>query len=286
MGPSRVVAALASSAFVACSLVVSTDGLSGGAATPDAAPGEAGADAPYADDGAPPADAAFDGDAALTRGCAALSPAPKFCDDFERESVLGSWDGLDAPGGGSAVIDHTDSWSPTRSLLCTTPAVTGSDLWASLARAFPGAAMSLSDVSVRFQERIAAKVEQGQFDLMRLELIAPGDTVGHLTLAITLRPTEVIVNENDYRVSPAVYHGHTFARMPAYGAWEAFALHVALTGTPHVTVTLGTDIVVNADLLSPKVAPSALVLHLGVFESTGSGGGPRTVHIDDVVVDY
>lgn len=98
-------------ATAACSLLVSTDDLSGGAggSTPDGALGETGSNGDSSNDPDGPSggdasksdaggDASSDGS---TTGC--TSPAI-FCDDFERGALLGAWTKTLGSNGGSASI--------------------------------------------------------------------------------------------------------------------------------------------------------------------------------------
>lgn len=100
------------SAIAGCSLLVSTDGLSGSAAV---APGnEGGPDTSTAGDGG--ADVTADGaDASALPFCDSLVPKPKLCADFD----TGSLTDVGRISGGPPVLDGTVARSPPRALLAT-----------------------------------------------------------------------------------------------------------------------------------------------------------------------
>ena len=230
---------------------------------------------------APDADA--NGDAG-TFSCATLVPAPVFCDDFERDSVLGEWSDMSLLGGGMITIDSTTSTSPTRSLLCTTPASATTDTFGATLHhvTFP---LTASGVDFSFDENIASAVDMNQFDLFRVILHMPDDpTSGSLEIALTVEPTVTYIDENDYRVTPTVYISHDYSRVPAFGAWEHFAMHLTLIPSPHVTVVLGSDTVVDDDLTSPNIVASSVELELGLYHSFVPGAA-RAGHFDNVVLD-
>jgi hypothetical protein len=78
---------------------------------------------------APPTDTATDAatdtattaDGSATDDAAFDCPAGAFCDDFERNDVLGNWFALNQNNGGGLAIDKTYSSSGTRSVHATTP---------------------------------------------------------------------------------------------------------------------------------------------------------------------
>src|SRR5262249_9187499 len=118
-------------ALAACSIAFPMDsyrGHPGGAMDADVPEGGDGGQAGIdAGDGGPPS---------FTLHCNELSPIPKFCDDFERTSVIGSWSLVNTALGGSVTLDTNDSRSPSRSLLCSSPGGPGfEEAW--LRRSFP-----------------------------------------------------------------------------------------------------------------------------------------------------
>jgi len=265
-----------------CSLFVSTDGLGDGSSDAGIIAATDGGDANVTADANAAPDAGIVDAAPFS--CATVSPAPMFCDDFERDSVLGEWTDTDLVGGGTITIDAITSTSGTRSLLGTTPASATADTFnATIHHAtFP---VVVSDVHLDFDENIASAVDMNQFDLFRLTLHTPSDPAsGALQIAITLKSTEIFLDENDYRVVPTKYIAHDYKRAPAYGKWERFSMHLTLGASPHVTVMLGADVIVDDDLTSPNVVPSSLELVLGLYNSY-EPAAKRSVNFDDLVLD-
>jgi hypothetical protein len=273
-----VAAALAAS----CSLFVSTDGLNGdatdgGSAFDGSVVDAADANVVATDSSNPPNDAG-------PFSCASISPAPLFCDAFERDTVVGEWTDTTTLGGGALTIDSAISSSGTRSLKCTTPASSSNSTYDAFIH-HATFSPTVSDITLAFDENVAAAADQNQWDLFRLTLHTPTDPAsGALQMAVTFDSTHVYFDENDYRVVPTKYIGHTYKRAPNYGKWERFSLHLTVGATPHVTVRLGSDVVVDDDLTSPSTVASTLELVLGIYNSF-QPAAVRTVNIDDLVLD-
>lgn len=222
-------------------------------------------------------------DDAETFSCAALASTSVFCDDFERDSVLGEWTDETLLGGGTITIDSTTWTSPTRSALFTTPASTTTDTFGAYLHhaTFPTTA---STVVFSFDENIASAVDMNQFDLFRVILHMPDDPAsGSLEIALTVQPDVTYIDENDYRDVPTVYISHDYSRMPAFAVWQHFTMQLALGPSPHVTVELAGDTVVDDNLTSPNIVASSVELVLGLYHSYVPGA-ERAVHVDDVLL--
>lgn len=121
-----VTSAACAGLVVACSLTTSFAGLSNGADVPDSTASDGGngggsAEAgPGLDDSGGTDGSALDG-TALVPFCDSLTPKPTFCDDFERTSLLGSWDNRALSGGGSVTLESSTRTATGHELLAAIP---------------------------------------------------------------------------------------------------------------------------------------------------------------------
>jgi hypothetical protein len=276
----RALLVLLAGALAACSLAFPMDSFRGpsGAAVEvvDGSAVDAGADSGQAsidaaDDGGPPS---------FTLHCSERSPIPKYCDDFERTSLLGnSWD---APGyalGGSATLDTNDSRSPIRSLLTTSPGGAGYQS-AYLERHFPDVAAS---IVLGFDLKIAAPLPDGEVIPALIGLGTDGSSANH---EISVKPDGSTWLEADYRVNPPRFYSHHFTREPAFGEWEhvTVALQLQTGASPLIKVTFEQDTVIDEPFKFP-VSPSSFYLQVGLIYAANVNAAMR-VHIDNVTLDW
>jgi hypothetical protein len=241
----------------------------GAMTSPDGSASEAGGDS-----GLAAIDAGDGGKPPFTLHCNELSPIPKFCDDFERTSLLGnSWDLDSTSPGGSTTLDTNDSRSPIRSLLCKTPSDTGS-LEALLQRSFPDVS---ANIVLRFDMKIDAALQSGNVIPVLLGLGSPSASANN---EMSLHPTGTSWLEADYRVSPARFQDHAFTREPAFGSWERVKVELQPS---HIKVSLDDDVVVDDPLTYP-VSPSRFYLQMGL--DTQEVKEASTLHIDNVALDW
>jgi hypothetical protein len=251
------------------------------AAALDATDGSAGEAGGGGNDGGPSGGEAGDGGPPpYTFHCNELAPAPKFCDDFERTTVLGDWEATGLALGGAVSLDTNDSRSPVRSLLSTTPGGSGYQS-AYLHKSFSEVAAT---IFLRFDMKLDAPLPSGNGNVVPA-LVGLGPTSGAANNEISIHPTGTTWLEADYRVMPARFHDHPFAREPKFGQWEHVTVTLQTTGSsPGIKVTFDQDTVIDDPFQFP-VSPSSFYLQVGLIYAADVST-PTTLHIDNVALDW
>jgi hypothetical protein len=140
-------------------------------------------------------------------------------------------------------------------------------------------------LSLRFDLKIAAPPSTGEMVVAEIDLAAPGidaSANGTLHVEFCVRPTQTVWDEADYRVRPAKFYDHPFARPPEFGSWKRVKVALNL-GSPHVTVSLDADTVVD-DAFGFPASSSNFSLAMGLIYSGNSN--EALVHIDNIAVDW
>jgi hypothetical protein len=218
-----------------------------------------------------------------TLHCADMSPQPRFCDDFEHAGPSTGWDGASLSAGGSVTIDSTDSRSPTRSLLCTTPSSTTDTPIANVFRFFPDV---MSDIWIRFDWKIASRPVTGRFVFALLRLGRTPDSLP-LSFQFDIGPDDpIVLEEADHRTSAnGDFYPHALgAGAVQFGVWQYVQVHLTLATSPRVSITIDGNTVVDDGLAAPNPAPSPGALSAGIFYAVP--GDAHTIHFDNITLDY
>jgi hypothetical protein len=273
----RVRTIAAGGAFVvlgaACSLLTSTDGLTGGT-------DDGGARGP---DGAADATDAGGADGSTASFCAAFAsttPPTALCDDFERDSgAQGPWTSLvaRAPSTLSLVTEANNTFLRA--------ATSGTGLEAREMTLHLAVPAEQTSFSVSYRMRISDTFNDGTYAEISTVGLPRGDfnyravymqfTRNNAALAYNAIPTDGGAGNGNANF--------TFTR----GAWQTTTMSVDLT-TGTATVFIGKSPVANLKLPPALFAPSVLDVSLGVTyaqESTGTLPVLK-VDFDDVTVSY
>lgn len=274
MRPQRVAGAAAALALGGCTLVVSTTGLTGGAA-----PGgpEGGADA-RSETGSG-VDSGLDGglDSAVDAPiigpfCESLSPKPTFCADFDKRALTDDFELVNVPA-----IDTTLSRSPGRSVVARVEA-SATDRYCSLRRS-----LGITPNAVR----IAIQVYLDEYDdtrgveIANLRMEKPGGTC---SLTASVRGGVWTLDEYcEGPGSPDVNIVHDSTRPGARGRWTSVSF-TADFATRKASLVIDGEAAWPEITLSPNMLKGPAALYAGVnYVQTGSSR--VRLHIDDLVID-
>jgi hypothetical protein len=259
----------------ACSLLTSTDGLSGaadGAGTPgpDAAPDTT-------------ADAASDGangsDGSAATFCAAFT-STALCDDFERDSgVQGPWTSLQvkAPGTLTLVSEANNTF-----LRAATSGTGGSTDQLALHFAVPAEQASFS---ISYRMRISDTFDDGTYGEVTTLSLPRGD-LNYRAIYIQLTRTSAALAYNVVTADGGGSNENanfTFTR----GAWQTTTMSVDLAaGT--ATVFIGKTAVANVKLPATLFAPTTMDVVLGLAYAQESTGTLPVLDVDfdDVTISF
>jgi hypothetical protein len=211
----RIAACVALSALSACSLIYASDlhdADHGASLGPEAGGTSSGSDGPPGPGGGPGPEGGLGeagpdgGPVASSVGCASLSPAPKFCDDFDDSGTVGArWDAVEQQGTTAVVsFDSIDPYSAPnamKAVLATAPTCT----YSRLDKTFTGVGPNRQEV--RFKVRpvepwgnskdraiLAIQLDGARSGHCQLVTSLTADGTGHVNEAYvnaqTLQPTE------------------------------------------------------------------------------------------------
>jgi len=247
-------------------------------------PGDAGDAALVSDAGIPVADA---NPASL---CDALSPQPKFCDDFERSDLSGGIWITHTPLGGTLSLDTADWRSPTHSLLATTPggSAAGAPQDSFMYRNIFFSPLP-SSLAVLMDVKIASPLPSSLMDVGGFQFqgadAGVGKTGGFLSIELKVYPGYAALAEVDLRPGGTV-HPHAFTRMPALDQWQRWSVLLTLGTNQAVSVQIDNVVVVDDPLESPNLPlPPELLLHAGIGYAVLPDHA-ETVHYDNVMADW
>jgi hypothetical protein len=271
---------LAVAATSACSFIVSTSGLFGAPPEPGAV--EAGSEAgDSGDDALAAMEGGADGgtDAAF---CAALSPPPVFCADFDDERPLTAYG---TPGGTTLpTLDRTAALSGTGSLLAKL-AATSNTMKVSSSVKHTFGSVPFSTYSVAFAMRMPADVASAYTELTLFRFDAGTDEFSFLVATSSGN----ILLYASHGVN-GVATGTTVATVPhsfSPTSWTNIRIAGAL-GDAAPTVAFSIDGVEVANVPLPYVPPPGAHspdLVFGVYYS-GVNQPAKTINVDNVVLDF
>jgi hypothetical protein len=270
-----VVACSASLAWApACSLLLDSDGFSGGA--PDALAGDAQVDAAPDAAGDAPLDAPVDAgaDADLRPFCDIALETAQFCDDFEREDLPGVWSQLPLTAGAAlALVKADDGNTYVRASVPET---------AEFARAaiqHDFQARPTRSARFAFDVRVPALPAAGAANTMVLILDDAGQ---RRILALWVRDVGVQVFEQ--HLDAELFFSYPLGRPVPVGTWHRVELEVRLDTSPSsFVVRVDGEVALNRPS-QVGLAPGNLIVSAGVTYA-----GPRpafAVERDRVVVAY
>gem|GEM_PF-1926549 len=260
-------------------------------AEPPADAADAGAEAaPDGQDAAP--DAATDGgtDAADARPdapseagatfCETLTPAPRFCDDFDDGDVDDDWAVRNVLGGSTLELDPASYASSPTSMHVTTKALDAAQSGpAHLRTTVTGA---VSRVKLAFGVRIETNpaVTKGALALATLDVSASH----FFTLYLRDAPQDgsepaAILEEID----GATVRRHALTKLPAMGVWTRVTIDVDL-GAGVASVLLGTEKALDAAVVS-AIPGTEATIRVGAVYLFGPADAFEA-GFDDVVVDF
>lgn len=279
----RVWTIAAGVAFVAlgaaCSLLTSTDGLTGGADDGGALGSDAGPDAT--------ADSASDtgsgSDGSTGTFCAAFAsttPPTALCDDFERDSgVQGPWTSLQqkAPGTLTLVTEANNTF-----LRAATSGTGGEAGQLTLHLAVPTEQASFS---ISYRLRVSDTFDDGTYSELSTLGLPQGD-FNYRAIYLTFGRNSSTLAYNAIATDGGVSNQNvdfTFTR----GAWQTTTMSVDLT-TATAKVFIGKSLVANVPLPPAFFTPAVLDVSVGLTYAQESMGTlpALTVDFDDVTVSY
>jgi hypothetical protein len=287
------VASAASLANLAgCSLLTSSDGLTGattdastssgadGAGTrrPDGAGGSDSGldDAQAGDDGSVPSGPSF---------CARLAPAPLFCDDFDEAPLAASWDSVVATEG-EVVLSASDALSPPRSMLVTTKTQSDLGLQAFVVKAFaPWTARPMTatlDADVRVD-----RVNAADMPLLAIQLLEAGGKLYEVQLRASGAGSSLatIFREHTHDASTDGVSDRGLAAAIVVGAWTHVQIQLTyrLVAASRARVTIDGVIALDAPV-SPSTIGGTPRVALGVT-AVSVPTDPWAVRYDNAVFD-
>jgi hypothetical protein len=255
---------------VGCSLVVSTDGLSG--AAPSAADG--GADSPT-EAIAAEAGSEAGADAAAGPYCASLVPRPKFCVDFDTGSLadLGETQG-------TVALDSSLSRSPARSLSCEV--LTGATNRGALFTHPFGEVPSSYDLS--FDAWVDSYDATHDVELNTMTLRNGTDS--------TCR-TDVSIRDGLWTVDESCESGgaetfgvsHKSTLAMQLGRWAHVDASVSFAPTRTLSLAVDGQVLLAAVPLGAAVTTGELTLQVGIIYAQ-TGATTAKVHLDNVRFDF
>ena len=270
-----------------CTLLLSRDGIAGAPLVDDAAP--------PGDAGAPDAgDAGDSGSDALTttRFCAATSPMPLFCDDFDDRSAKSMWSGSFTTAGHWSIDDDVFASPPSSRLATTDPLAAGSSLQVALRKEWPELAGTAATWNVSFKVKLGdldpngaqtavAKFVFGDVAVVRYEL--------QLLASLDSAKGRAQIMFTEWSNEPDVVFlaQHAIVRRVDPAAWTSVRLTVDVRsasedGQNSAAVFFDGMMQLTTDI-ALKVPGGAPTLLLGPSWST-SPSAPLAIHYDDVLV--
>lgn len=253
-----------------CSLLVSTSGLAGEVGSGDGGPlpGEAST----TDVGLP--EAGTDADADLPPFCAALSPPPKLCADFD----TGSLADFGEPNG-TVTLDTALSTSAPRSLSCEVP--TGSAKRGALVSRSFGDTPASYDLS--FDVYVDAYDATLDVELITMRLAMPGDV--SCGTNVSIRNSVWTVDESCEANGSQTYGiSHRSMLGMKLGRWTHIDTSVSFTARTF-SLTVDGQPLFSAAPVSAALKAGPLTLLLGIVY-TQTAATTAKVHLDNVRFDY
>ena len=276
-----VAACLVAAAF---SAACGSSGGSGEGAGPDPDAGPARTDGPDGDVPGPdagrdadPADAKRDVVVSPNHYCAKLSPAPRFCDDFDDGDLTNDWDVNTVLSGSTIALDDAQFASGPFSYVVQTKALTtaGSSGNALLRKTVlgtvkhPKLSFSAFFPSVTFTKGIIA--------------IATLDVSSSHYFTLNLRDQDAVPAASLEEFVGATMTRHVLTRLPPAGVWTRITVDLDFT-TGKANVSFGADKAL-ADEPIMAVPGTETTIRLGAVYCEGPAD-PFLARFDDVVVEF
>lgn len=278
MDARRTLAALGTSLIAvvtACSFTSSLDGLSASQA-PDAAIGTDGAPPPP--DGTPPATQGG-ADAGCDAGfCACLSPAPKFCDDFDEGGSLGGkWNVVEGQG---TVTVETGGASAPSALRAKTSGSTSEVASLHVTKDFP---ITPRTVTVRFALRFDEVVPGSEANCFRIYLAGSAGAFAATSLAWL--PSGLVASwyVTDEAGAP-LNGGQMPLTTPTTGVWHRYKYELTLNdGVASLKVTVDEQAPVERAIGAFPTGPLSVLAPIEYALPTTE---TWDIRLDDIAVDY
>jgi hypothetical protein len=201
---------------------------------------------------------------------------PRFFDDFERNTVVGSWTSTVEAGSGTVSIDTATFHSGSRSLRARAPAGTGVEGY--LHTVFPG---TISRAAMSFWMKLPASDRRAQIARLRLE--TPDRIGGQLMLEA--RNGSVVLAEQSYERSTFT----NYARYDLAGfkpdVWQQWTVEVDASASPTRSRVTIDGALAGEQALSNRFPQGALTVDIGIA-FVNVANPELTVNYDDVAIAY
>ncbi len=277
----HVVVAAGAMGVSACSLLVATSGLSGGADASDAAADALASDSRSSADGSASGSDGSSGssssggvwDAAAGPFCSTRSPTPTFCNDFDTSSNVQNM-GAQSQNGPAAVseIDHATYTSASSSLHLGIPA------------GVPGTTDGFTN---RILYNVAAPTTSTHFECdLRIDATSPSGQPYFVWYQLSSpRSFLLYVNQNEtgIEVTPG-YTTHALSQAIPLGVWKHVDMDVAWSSPPKLTVKIDGVVALDAyELPATFTPPGAGLISVGPAEYTSQSMSATEAHFDNVL---
>jgi hypothetical protein len=258
----------------ACSLLLDSDGFSGGA--PDAFAGDAQVEAAADSAGDAPRDAPVDAgtDADLRPFCEIALETAQFCDDFEREDLLGAWSQPPLTAGATVALVKADDGN---TYVRASVPETADFARAAIQHEFQARPTRIARFA--FDVRVPALPATGAANTMVLILDDEGQ---RRVVALWVRDVGVQIFEQ--HIDTDLFFAYPLDRPVSVGRWHRVELEVRLDTSPSsFVVRVDGEVALNRPS-QVGLAPGRLIVSAGVTYA-----GPRpalAVELDRAVVTY
>ena len=270
---SSALVALAFTNGVACSILTSTDDLTGGS---DASVDQAVTDGPSSE-----ASSEGSADVPPPRFCSTLSPAPALCEDFDGTSSFDAQFSQDLVGSPNTIgADNTSSKSSPRSFFAHINA--GSNPGRAYAYMFKTFAGPVTRISFAF-DIMLVDVVSGESSVVAGIVVNDGMPTRH-ALALLLSGVDAQTEETFVAAGVTQYKDKVLSRFPVVKTWSRVEVDMALS-PPTMTVKVDGTTTLDGVALDPSWPTSGSVqINLGVTYVTSTAGA-WLVRYDNVVAD-
>jgi hypothetical protein len=211
-----------------------------------------------------------------------------FCDDFDEDPLTQSWDTVAAQAG-AVSLDGASFTSPAHSFLATSVAIGPGEY--ALARLGKRTLELATEVTFAFDLR-ADLLDPGgaPVGVSAIQLFdGLGELVESVNLLVSNAGAQIEDVSNSVDGGASVVTQRPVTSTSLVGSWSRVQLQVALPadaglGQGTLTVTLGSQVVLDHVSLGASSQPALPVIFLGLFTPAGPAG-PAAVRFDDVTFD-
>ena len=233
---------------------------------------------------APSGDAPFEPDALLDASsyCSRRADAAGFCVDFdESTSALQGWSSVFVTDGGALALDTATSVSPPRSLRASALSLAADA--SAAARVYRTFNATVSEAHLAFDIRVDKAATDGSpARAVALTFDQGGGVYSSLTLE--LGATTALGEEVPSGGTSRVFTRTALTASLPVGAWARVKLDAVLVAPLTVTVTLGSQVVLDRHPLPAAFKNASFSAQLGVVYLVGPTPGFEA-HFDNVTVD-